>query len=74
MNEDWSTEKRQKLWNKFMNHIIDIWKKSKPNEITHANLYLRIIMNDIFQEAEDEGFLHKPKYYLYWVSFMKYDY
>jgi len=73
LKEDWPPIKRKLLWDSYIDHVIEIWKEyGSGNE--SIVMFMNETMERVFQEAQDEGCLHKAEHYAYWVSFMKHHY
>lgn len=62
-------KKRYKLWIFFIDHVIEIWKVyGMENETIQR--FVNEVMEKVFQEAYDNGVLHKAEHYVYWVNFI----
>jgi len=53
-------------------YIITIWKNNKSINNTEIDILVKREMKSAFQMGHfDFGGLHKPEYYIYWVSLVK---
>ncbi|XP_026817863.1 U3 small nucleolar RNA-associated protein 6 homolog [Rhopalosiphum maidis] len=67
LKENLPLENKHKLWNFYIDHIIEIRKSYRMKKETIRN-FMNETMERAFQEAHDNRALCKAEYYIYWTE------
>jgi len=70
LKENLPLKNKHKLWNFYIDHIIEIRKSYRMKKETIRNC-MNETMERAFQEAHNNKALLKAEYYIYWVYFHK---
>jgi len=70
LKENLPPKNKHKLWNFYIDHIIEIRKSYRMKKETIRN-FMNETMERAFQEAHDNKALLNPEHYIYWVNFLK---
>ncbi|XP_022174977.1 uncharacterized protein LOC111036958 isoform X2 [Myzus persicae] len=67
LKENLPLQNKHKLWNFYIEHVIEIRKSYRMKKETIKN-FMNETMERAFQEAHDNKALYKPEQYIYWAE------
>lgn len=69
LKENLPLKNKHKLWNFYIDHVIEIRKSYRMKKETIRN-FMNETMERAFQEAFDNKALRKPEHFIYWVCYI----